>query len=64
MNVAFVTLKWSKPAQMPNNQAITGQVCRVFLIDYRLQKTLKCGKKISDTLACGSCATFLVLTTF
>ena len=30
----------------------------------RSQKTSKCGKNISDTLGCASCAIFFVLTTF
>ena len=34
------------------------------LFSYRSQKTLKCGKSISYTLACGSCATFLFLPHF
>ena len=37
----------------------------VRLFSNRLQRTSKCGKNISDTLGCATCATFLfVLTTF
>ena len=36
----------------------------VRLFSNRSQKTSKCGKNISDTLACGSCATFLFLPHF
>ena len=36
----------------------------VRLFSNRSQKTSKCGKDISDTLACGSCATFLFLPHF
>ena len=34
------------------------------LFSYRLQRTSKCGKNISDTLGCTSCATFLFLPHF
>ena len=34
------------------------------LFSYRLQRTSKCGKNISDTLSCTSCATFLFLPHF
>ena len=36
----------------------------VRLFSNRSQKTSNCGKNISDTLACGSCATFLFLPHF
>ena len=36
----------------------------VHLFSYRLQRTSKCGKNISDTLSCASCATFLFLPHF
>ena len=36
----------------------------VHLFSNRSQRTSKCGKNISDTLGCASCATFFVLTTF
>ena len=36
----------------------------VHLFSNRSQKTSKCGEDISDTLACGSCATFLFLPHF
>ena len=36
----------------------------VRLIQYRSQKTLKCGKNISGTLGCASCGTFFCLPHF
>ena len=33
-------------------------------VNYRSQRTSKCGKKISDKLGCASCATFLFLPHF
>ena len=34
------------------------------LFSNRSQRMSKCGKKISDTLGCASCATFLILPHF
>ena len=36
----------------------------VHLFSNRSQRTSKCGKNISDTLGCGSCATFMFLLHF
>ena len=44
-----------------NKVMIDSIIFAVDLFRNRSQKTSKCGKNISDTLACGSCATALFL---
>ena len=59
-------LNWHKSSK---SQAIRGKFvifpfCAVGMFSNRSQRTPKCGKNISDTLTCGSCATSLFLPHF